>query len=231
MTANQPDSDALESAEQGTPTPSSPAQSPTPSDGQVPAWFKNYSEQLDARLGELDRTFKTSQGNARKTENEFRKWMGQVEQLEKRGIPREDAISQIEAGQQDSQWRNTIEKQLSDLTSLLKTQGSVGGVEQAVTTVLSQYGLDPKDPFVASKIQGKSFANDLELKAFAGEVLLEKTRSPQPNAAQVASSPSQATTRVNLDDLYTQMAQAYKEPTKNRELIKSIEKQIKEAGG
>lgn len=226
MTANQPDSDALESAEQGTPTPSSPAQSPTPSDGQVPAWFKNYSEQLDARLGELDRTFKTSQGNARKTENEFRKWMGQVEQLEKRGIPREDAISQIEAGQQDSQWRNTIEKQLSDLTSLLKTQGSVGGVEQAVTTVLSQYGLDPKDPFVASKIQGKSFANDLELKAFAGEVLLEKTRSPQPNAAQVATPAGAPPLQVDAEALAIEYNQLARNPTAHIERMREIRKAL-----
>lgn len=133
--------------------------------------------------------------------------MGDVERLEKSGMTRDEAIAKLETDQQSEQRWQTFETRLNEIASLVRSGGNANGQAQMLTEVMSEYRLDPKDPYVASQLQGKRFESRTEAEAWAGRVLRDKVTSNQPNSAQQASSPATSLNQVSIEELTRQYQQ------------------------
>lgn len=235
MTENQTDGNAAVAGQEGTPPPASSAQPQQPFDGDVNALFSKLTEQMEGRFTALEKGFSDKlgrvQGTVDRSQNEFRKWMGEVEKLEKTGLSRDDAIATLETRQQADQWRVNMEKQLGEITTMLRSGGTTGGMGQVITEVLNEYKLDPKDAYVAAQMQGKTFASRTDAELFAARVFRDKQLSPNPTQAQGATQPgSGSVSGRKPEEVYAEYEQAFKNPTQNAELIVRLEEEMKGLG-
>lgn len=208
MTGNLNDGTAVPEGQQATPTPASSPEPQKPFDGDVSTLLKSFNETLEGRFANLEKTFAEKlgrvQGTVDRQTNDFRKWMGDVERLEKGGMSRDEAIAKLETDQQSEQRWQTFESRLNEIASLVRGGGVANAQAQMLTEVMSEYKLDPKDPYVASQLQGKKFENRTEAEAWAGRVFREKMTSNQPNAAQQASSPMGSVPKQSVEELTRQ---------------------------
>lgn len=211
---------------------SQPASSPEPQkpfDGDVSVLLTQFTKTVEERLAAQEKALTEKlgrvQGTVDRSQNEFRKWMGDVEKLEKQGMTRDEAIGELERNQQSEQRWQTFESRLEEIASLVRSGGNANGQTQMLTEVMSEFQLDPKDPYVASQLQGKKFASRTEAEAWAGRVFREKVTSNQPNSAQQASSPASATNTSGGEKIL-RLAELQKDPIRNRVAIRELEKEL-----
>jgi phage shock protein A len=220
-------------------TPSQPSspQTPAPIDGDA---AQLLSTLLDQKLNDRFTAFEKSlgekvgraQGAADRSQNAVRELAAKIEQYEKQGMTREQAIAEIEnVDAVETRWK-TLEQKLDDLAGRIATGGTQANGQQAVAKVFESVGLDVKDPRVASALltQYKS-ADEVELAAY--RLSRQIQQSPNPNPAQNPSLAGGGTSSAatQLDAIYTQYAEAFKNPTANAALLASLEKQMKDLGG
>lgn len=237
MTENPTDGVVTPDGQAGTPNPASSEGQPKPFEGDVSNLLTPLRGYIDERFTGLEESLKNGfgrvQGTVDRTGNDFRKWMGEVEKLEKSGLSREDAIEQLEQKQTANQWQTNMENQLKEIASIVRGGGNTNAQGQLLTEVMSEYKLDPKDPYVASMLQGKQFANRTEAEAWAGKVMRDKVLSNQPNQAQSASSPtsqggSQRATSQQIEEKSTRLLRLFDNYDQNAQEISVLEKEIKE---
>jgi len=199
------------------------SQTPQPIDGEVTKLLTGLGEQVKTLQAEL-RGLQGRQDKGEKNLTGFQEQLARYQQFTDKGMKPDEALAEMQRVDSFAEWQRSLETKIDTLAVRLGGIGTTPTEQQKMTEVLSQYGLDPKDPFVASKIQGKAFANELELKAFAGEVLLEKTRSPQPNAAQVATPAGAPPLQVDAEALAIEYNQLARNPTAHIERMREIRK-------
>ena len=189
-----------------------------------------------AGLGEkfdgLQKELRGLQGRQDRTENNFQAQLARFNQIKTQGnFSDEQAMAEMQQmDAEETRWK-TLEQKLDDLAGRIASGGTQASGQQAVTKVFESIGLDVKDPRVASALltQYKT-AEEVELAAYRLQHQIQQ--SPNPNPAQQASltgatSPGAAT----LDAIYAQYQEAFKNPTQNAELLKSLETQMKQLGG
>lgn len=234
MTENLTDGVVAQEGQAESPTPASSPVPQQPFEGDVNSLLTKFTEQVDARFSALEKKYTEgigrAQGAADRATSEFRKWVGEVEKLEKTGLTRDDAIATLEARQQQDQWRVNIEKQLTDLTSMMRSGGNGASVGQIITEVLSEYDLNPADPYVAAQLKGKTFGNRTEAELFAARVFRDKARSPSPTPAQNATPPGAPGASADIGSLAAEYDRLAKNPTapgaidRMSEIAKELEK-------
>jgi hypothetical protein len=236
MTGNQTDGAVPAEGQGGTPAQPSSPQTPAPFDGDA---AQLLSTLLETKLNERFATFEKAlgekvgraQGAADRSSNAVRELAAKIEQYEKQGMTREQAITQIESVDAETQWKQSLEQKLEDLAERIATGGTQASGQQKVAEVFAAIGLDTKDPRVASALltQYKN-ADEVELAAYRLQRQIQQ--SPNPNPAQNPSlQGGGAQAAASLDALYAQYAEAAKSPTKNASALQSLETQIKSLGG
>jgi len=235
MTENLNDGTAVPEGQVGTPTPASSPEPQKPFDGDVSTLFTKFNETLEGRFSALEKTFTEKLGRVQGTvdhqTSEFRKWMGEVEKLEKQGLSREEAVAQLEDDQRYEQRWQGIENQMKEFASILSGLGKTGGTGQMLTEVMSEYKLDPQDTYVASQLQGKQFDSRTAAEAWAGKVLRDKVLSNQPRQSQEASSPSNRGGGIrNRSAILEELGELQSNPTKENDAQrKALLKELQEA--
>jgi len=233
---SQNDGAVPDSGQGGTPSQPSSPQTPAPFDGDAAQLLGTL---LDQKLNERFTAFEKSlgervgraQGAADRSSNAVRELAAKIQQYEKQGFTRDEAIAEIESDNAEAQWRSGLEKKLDDLAGRIANGGTQASGQQAVAKVFEAIGLDTKDPRVASALltQYKT-AEEAELAAYRLQHQIQQ--SPNPNPAQNASLTGSTTPgAASLDAVYAQYAEAFKNPTQNAELMKSLEAQMKQLGG
>ena len=235
MTENQTDGNGAVSGGQGDqPSQSSSPITPKPFDGDVANLFNSLEGKLNERFTSIEKNLSERlgrvQGTVDRSQNDFRQWLGQVEQYEKQGLSRDEAISELEADKAADQWKQSLEKKIDDLAGRLGGIGNTNGAQQMVAKVFESYKLDPKDPYVASQLQGKSFANETEAELFAARVFRDKALSPNPNLAQQSSTPGQGTSGSQGDARVTHLQELMKRPSDNRIAIRNLKAELDKEG-
>lgn len=190
--------------------------------------------EFGGKLTGLEKELRGLQGRQdrnEKTVGSFQEQLARFNQVKAQGnLSDEQALDVLQKQDaEQSRWTN-LEKRLDELAGRLGGIGSTPTEQQMVAKVMSEFKLDPKDPFVAAQFQGKVFANETEAEAFAGKVLRDKVNSNQPNQAQAASSPGSASTPGNPDEKFLQLQELYKNYTSNRPAIEALESELKAAG-
>ena len=93
--------------------------------------------------------------------------------------------------------------------------------------IVKELGLDENDPEVAAVL--REGADPLKLAKVAINMAKKPTPSPS-GAPALGSAPAPTMTDERIEQLAAQRNALYKEPSKNRDKIKAIEKQLVEAG-
>src|SRR5512144_194921 len=114
MAENQNDGGVPGGGQAGTPSQPSSPQTPAPFDGDVNQLFNALQGKLEERFTSIEKNLTERLGRVQVTvdrsQNEFSQWLDKVEQYEKQGLSREEALAEFEADQQaDSRWQ-TMQK-------------------------------------------------------------------------------------------------------------------------
>jgi hypothetical protein len=236
MTGNQTDGTVPAEGQGGTPAQPSSPQTPAPFDGDAAQLLGTL---LETKLNERFATFEKAlgekvgraQGAADRSSNAVRELAAKIEQYEKQGMTREQAITQIESVDAETQWKQSLEQKLNDLAGRVANGGTQASGQQKAAEVFANIGLDTKDVRVAPALL-RQYANEAEMKLAAYELRDQIQQSPNPNPAQNASLTGATSQRAaDLDAVYLQYQQAIKTASQNPELVERLSKQIKDLGG
>ena len=194
-----------------------------PIEGEVTKLLTEYGGRLESLTKEL-RGLQSRQDKGEKNQASFQEQLARYQQLTDRGLKPDEALAEMQRVDSFASWQQDISKQIADLAARLGGIGNTPNEQQMMTEVLSEFKLDPKDPYVASQLAGRQFASRVEAEAFAGKLLRDKVNSNQPNPAQAASTPSSAPSSPDLDALAIEYEQLSRNPSANIERMREIRK-------
>jgi hypothetical protein len=146
--------------------------------------------------------------------------------------PLNDALNTIQTEQSDADFRKAVFEIAQSLRGGTQpgSAGNASGVD--MTAVLADYKLDPKDPYVAGKLAGQTFQTKEAAELAAARILRDKMNAPETNPSQQSASTNFTNPRASdLDAVYAEYAEAFKNPTQNAELMKDLEAKMKSLGG
>lgn len=214
---------------EGTPNPAVSPQGTQPI-GDVTQLFSSFESKFASQIDTLTKELRGLQSKQDKTGNDFTERLARLEQYEKRGLSRQEALAEMDADDESNKRYMTLEQRLAEIAARLENGGTQSNRQQQVAQVFASKGLDPKDPRIAPFLV-KDYSSPEAMELAAYRLREELASTPNPTPAQQASLTSAPAKSANLDELYNQLAVAFKEPSKNRQLIKDLEVKIKEAGG
>jgi hypothetical protein len=224
----------------GTPQEQADTNPPTPDGGnssQEVRITKADWDKVQAALGRIS-DLQSGRDIAKQTQKEVQGLRTEVLPLLERAHalgsqnkPLNEALTQIQGEQSEAEFRKAV----MELAQTMRggTQpggaGNASGVDMA--TVLAEYQLDPKDPYVASKLAGQTFQSKEQAELFAARTLRDKINAPQTNSAQQSAQPGTINPSAEgADAQYLRLEQLYKNYTANRVEIEAIEGTLKASG-
>jgi predicted nucleic acid-binding Zn-ribbon protein len=165
------------------------------------------------------------QDRSEKTVGSFQEQLARFNQVKAQGnLSDEQALDVLQKQDaEQSRWTD-LNKRLDELAGRIGGFGTASPAQQMVAEVMSEFRLDPKDPYVAAQFQGKQFANRDAAEAFAGRVLRDKTYSNQPTQAQAASTPGSAADSVQ--EKIARLDSMMHDPIKNQKEIKALSAEL-----
>lgn len=187
-------------------------------------------EALTKRLDEVDSRSKALQSDKdrgiTKTKSEveeLKRKFAEIEKLKKSGLDEDTAFEELS-------FRDEIRAVREQLKSLSPAQPSTAGNGAGAVAdkakVIADYGLDGNDPEVIAEIVGKNFNSQLEAENAALKLAYRRAK-PTPSSVAASTAVVGSTPQIqNEGELVTRLAQLQKEPTKNREAIKELEKKL-----
>ena len=184
-------------------------------------------EEVDARSRALQSDKDRGVTKATKELADLKRQFAEIEKLKGSGLELDDAVEEFDFRETVRQLKDQIGK-LNPASPQTAGNGASGAVD--VAQVLQQYQLDPKDAYVASQMQGKTFANQTDAELFAARVFRDKTLSPNPNPAQAPSTPASSAGGNNAESLISRLQDLQKFPTKNKAEINELYKTLEARG-
>jgi hypothetical protein len=138
--------------------------------------------------------------------------------------PLNEALTQIQGEQSEAEFRKAVMEIAQSMRGGAQPTGAGNAQGVDVAAVLAEYQLDPKDPYVAGKLAGQTFASKEQAELAAARILRDKTLAPQTNLSQQSSTPANAPTLQDQASLEAEMVALSKEPSKNWDRIQEIGK-------
>lgn len=213
-------------------TPSQPVQpeGQKPIDGDVAKMLADVVGKLDT----FGRELRGLQGRQQKADNKFSDFQNQLARLNEykaQGLSDTEALAEMQADDANDQWRQSLEQKIDNLAAMFGSGGTQTNPQQnMVTAALSEYGLDPKDPFVAGKLAGQNPANKTDAELLAARIFRDKVNAPPTNAAQQSAQSGQAQQTGNAnDEKFRRLVELQQEPSKNFKEISQLTRELEAA--
>ncbi len=201
----------------------SPQTSP-PIDGEVTKLLTELKGGYDTLVKEL-RGLQSRQDKGDSKISGFQEQLVRFNQIKAQGnLSDEQALQTMQRVDEDARFREEMRAEMRKLTERVGGIGTTPSEQQMMTEVLSEFKLDPKDPYVASQLAGKQFSSRVEAEAFAGKLLRDKVTSNQPNPAQAASPAGVPASPPDMDALAVEYEQLARNPSSNIERMREIRK-------
>lgn len=203
--------------------PVSPAQNPI--DGDVAKLLAGLGEKFDG----LQKELRGLQGRQDKSENNFQAQLARLEQYEKQGLSRPEAVAKMQSDDAaESRWTN-LEKKLDTLAAQFANGGTQANDNSSVAKVFESLGLDLKDTRVASALVRKyENADQVELTAY--RLQRELAQSPNPTSAQSASLLTGTPRQVDTSALREDYIKEIQTMRGNRQGIKAVQDKYRKLG-
>lgn len=208
----------------GSPDQQVSQQTSQPIESDVHQMLKAYGEKLESVTKEL-RGLQGRQDRSDNQTNDFRKQLARLQQYKTEGMSDEEALAEMEADDASTRRWQVLEQKIDGLAARFEGVGNTSNSQQMVTTVLSEYGLDPKDPFVAGKLAGQNPTTKEQAEILAGRILRDKALAPQTNPAQQSATPGTPGGGTPADPM-VKLQELMKDPVRNRKEIAEVKKQL-----
>ncbi len=164
-----------------------------PSIGDVLETLKGIAEKQSSFESQL----RGLQGVQQKTNNElggFRQQLAQLNRYKADGMSDEEALAEMEADNASNQRWQAVEQTLQTVLARLDGGGTAQNAQRTTTDILSsalsQYQLDPKDPYVAGRLAGQSPKTETEAELLAARIFKDQKLAPPTNPSQQSSTPA-----------------------------------------
>lgn len=208
----------------GTPNQQVSPQAQTPIENDVTKLLSVFEGKFET----LSKELRGLQSKQDKAESNFSQQLARLEQYEKQGLGRTEALAKMAEDDAQVSWRTKLETQLNEIAARLESGGSQTNRQQGVTQVFESLGLDPKDPRVAGALV-RQYKNADEVELAAYRLQREIANTPNPTAAQQASmTGSNNVTSPDAD--FGRLQELYKNYSANLPEIKTIEERLKASG-
>lgn len=208
----------------GTPNQQVSPQAQTPIENDVTKLLSVFEGKFET----LSKELRGLQSKQDKAESNFSQQLARLEQYEKQGLGRTEALAKMAEDDAQVSWRTKLETQLNEIAARLESGGTQTNRQQGVAQVFESLGLDPKDPRVAGALV-RQYKNADEVELAAYRLQREIANTPNPTAAQQASMTG-STTHVDVNALAAEHSVLMKNPTKNMARLAEINKLLDEAG-
>lgn len=235
MTENPNVGSAPATGAEGTPNPAVSPQGTQPIgdvtqllsalEGKFVERFSSLEKNLTSQLSGLQKV----QGEIDRSRNAFQEQLARLEQYEKRGLSRQEALSEMEADDESNKRYMTLEQRLAEIAARLESGGTQSNRQQQVAEVFASKGLDPKDPRIAPFLV-KDYSSPEAMELAAYRLREELASTPNPTLAQQASLTGGNSAPLNAEEKMTRLETLYKNYTQNRAEIEGIEKELRAAG-
>jgi hypothetical protein len=224
-------------------TPQAPTEQPAPSapqggdSSQAVVITKAEWDRVNSLLGRIQ-DLQGGRDIARQTKEQVAQLDGQVRSLLERAHllgsqnkPLNEALNQIQSEQSDEDFRKAVFEIAQSLRGGAQPTGTGNAQGVDVAPVFAEYGLDPKDPFVAGKLAGITFASKEQAELAAGRILKEKTLAPPTNLSQQSATPGggEPVKPIDSDALLVEKKALMKNPTSNYARLQEINQALSTA--
>ena len=206
-----------------------PSLSQTPAgniDGNASQLLTQLESIVNSRFEGLTKELRGLQSRQDKSENTFLQELARLEQYEKKGLTREQAIAEMNQVDSEAQWKSSLEKKLDDLLAGRSAgAGTQANAQQETGKVFESLGLDLKDPRVVLAASQKYDTPELARLA-AYDLREQLSKSPNPNAAQDPSLNGNSPAKGNFEALNAEYESLSGQPSKNMQRMAEIQKEL-----
>lgn len=192
-------------------------------------------EALSNQMREMQKQLRSLQGDkdrgiaqTKKEVDDLKRKFTEIEKLKSKGFSEDEAFEELEI-------RDAIRELRSQMKPNNSVQPSPAGngnglaVEKAET--LKKYGLNENDPDVAKALSDVDSNNPLALENAALRVAFNRTQKPTPDASAASSVTNTPTQReTDTPTLINKLSEMQKHPSKYRDEIQKLSKQLDERG-
>jgi hypothetical protein len=173
--------------------------------------FNQKIQKLESGLqSDKDRAVRKTNERLDKLEGDLRPMLERALQHTASGKSADEALRLVQSEQDETVTKQALAEFAQAWRSGKLPEWIGAGTAQSqgvdMTSVLADYGLDPKDPFVAGKLSGQSFQTKEAAELAAARILRDKALAPQTNSSQQSATPGQST-GTNVD--YGSLAAEY----------------------
>jgi hypothetical protein len=214
-------------------TPQAQTETPNPSapEGQTPSQevkiTKAEWDKVQSLLGRVENLqserdiAKQTRGEVAKLRDDVLPLLERAHLLGSQSKPLNEALSQIQNEQTDAEFRQAVLKIAQSMGSGAQPTGTgtAQGVDMA--TVLADYQLDPKDPYVAGKLAGQTFTSKEQAELFAARIFKDKTLITT-NPAQQSATTGAAVGAGGAQEMINRLSELQQNPFVNQKEIKEL---------
>lgn len=207
----------------GTPNQNVSTTPSNPIAGDVATLLSSLESKFTSNFDILTKELRGLQGRQDKSDNKvntFQEKLARLEQYEKQGMTRQEAIAEMEADDKsESRW-SSLESRIEQLATLLQNGGTLQNKGQTVTEVFASKGLDVQDPRVAQFLV-KQYKSPEEMELAAYRLKDELAKSPNPNPAQNASMQG-GQGAISVQAKIERLNALQQDPMRNQKEIKAL---------
>jgi hypothetical protein len=182
---------------------------------------------------EKDRAVRKTNERLDKLEGDIRPMLERALQHTASGKSAEEALRLVQSEQDENQTKQALAEFAAACKSGKLPEGfGVGSAQNSgvdVAKVLADYQLDPKDPFVAGKLGGKTFASEAEAELAVARIFRE-VKSTSTNPAQQSAKPGEAAGSSDTQAKIARLQELQKRPSQNMQEIMKLSKELDAAG-
>jgi len=220
-----------EQAEEGaveSPKPEVSNEVAQPIEGQAEKLLASLGDKLDGLSKEV-RGLQGRQDRAENLQNDFQKKLAGYEKLRSSGMSPDEAMAEMDRSSAVEERWSSLSERMDRLASLIEG-GNLDARAQQRAKVITEYGLDPKDPEVATIANG----NPADFEGAIAKLAFKRQKEPAPTGAQapaVQGGETKVGTKMRPEEaerLSVETKRLYDHYTKNRAQIEANEARLKE---
>lgn len=220
-----------EQAEEGaveSPKPEVSNEVAQPIEGQAEKLLASLGDKLDGLSKEV-RGLQGRQDRAENLQNDFQKKLAGYEKLRSSGMSPDEAMAEMDRSSAVEERWSSLSERMDRLASLIEG-GNLDARAQQRAKVITEYGLDPKDPEVATIANG----NPADFEGAIAKLAFKRQKEPAPTGAQapaVQGGETKVGTKMRPEEaerLSVETKRLYDHYTKNRAQIEANETRLKE---
>ena len=181
--------------------------------------------ELKQGYARLEKELKGLQSRQDKSTNEVQRFMEDVKGQMAKGLSLDEAEQAVHANRKATQRENLLDQIAAKLgigNSPQTVTGTSPNAADEAVSVFSEYNVDPNDPEAIPLLELRG----TDLVKAVSKLAIKRAKQSTPDSSEAPSITGSAPRAVNEDEKIRKLAELQRTPTKNRDAIKALEKEL-----